>query len=95
MKRLLLSTTLILGTLTGVNGSGASHPAIGTLLTEFDQRIPNQAHVQRDIATLKTASTLSDNDFFEQQAAIHSILKSFIQENPFRQPSQYLERCVI
>lgn len=32
MKRLLLSTTLILGTLTGVNGSGASHPAMAHYL---------------------------------------------------------------
>lgn len=82
MKRLLLSTTLMLGTLTGVKAAGATHPVIGTLLTEFDQTIPNQVHVQRDITTLKTASTLEDNDFFEQRAAIHSILKSFIQENP-------------
>lgn len=38
MKRLLLSTTLILGTLTWANASAATHPAIGTLLTEIDQR---------------------------------------------------------
>lgn len=40
MKHLLLSTTLILGTLTGVKGAGTPHLLIQPTLFQLDQQTP-------------------------------------------------------
>jgi hypothetical protein len=86
MKRLLLSTTLILGTLTGVKGSDA-HPSIQTTLFQLDQPSPTMLVVHSNYATLKAATIahvqgVTDATFANTEATIYGILKSLTKKNP-------------
>lgn len=77
MKRLLLSTALILGTLTGVKGADQASGPVYQTLHELDQPAPHWDRVKTHATTLKTSiSTIDDVAFFRTQATIYEVLNS-------------------
>ena len=82
MKHLLLSTTLILGTLTGVKGAGTPHLLIQPTLFQLDQQTPVMLTLHSNYATLKAATRVSDTTFTNTEATIYGILKSLTKKNP-------------
>jgi hypothetical protein len=82
MKRLLLSTTLILGTLTGVKAAGATHPLIQPTLFQLDQSSPALLTVHTNYNMLRAATGVSDAIFANTEATIHGTLKSLTKKNP-------------
>ncbi len=87
MKRLLLSTALILGTLTGVMGADQALTPVYQTLHEIGQSDPNWDHVKAHAKTLKASLTaIDDAVFFRTQATIYEILNSYTKDKASQAP---------
>lgn len=93
MKRLLLSTALILGTLSGVNGADAAIEALTprqarqAMLSELDTHAPAYATIQKHQVTLKSPLvTTSEIIFFNTQITVDNFLSDLVKQATFSWP---------